>query len=337
MDIQRAARLVTSLCLLVLAPQAFSDDALFQYDFETHSLYYADVDGDGGTDMFLHALVEGEPSLWVKGSAGNNQLIHKAADAQQLPLLIEGESWHEGVAQVFIGRLNDDAMIDVGVILPNSQQVFGLWGAATDALLSAQLLDVSTFTWDRNEGEYEYLAGDFNGDDLIDLLALSQSNKAHFVYHYSESSGFEQVQKIGKNKKLGSKKDLRFLMSDFNNDGKDDLFAIARSSGKKHFTAYANENGKFKEKDIEVLKDKFTPYTWLSDQYSTNVVDIDADGYNEILRMYNSPYAYDLEGNQFLLFEPEVPLDEPCKIVFYSVFKKVHGLYCPDGSVKLSQ
>ena len=207
-------------------------------------------------------------------------------------------------------------------------------GGSDAPLSKTAALETSNFTWDNNAGEYQYISGDFNGDGLTDLLALSVEDGEHLLYHFSAEAGFTLAQTIDHKSQWGRKKLERIIVDDFNNDGREDVFLLAKKSGKKHHVAYATEQGTFDKKSIESLKTKFTNYSWFDDEYSTNVLDIDGDGYKEILRMYNSPYMYDLEGNDVLMYEPEIPLDEPCKTVYYTVYTQQSGLYCPDGSKK---
>lgn len=326
-----------NILVIALLCAAFSGLAQerVQWDDQTHQPHFADVNGDGITDLILQAKNKNSYPKWISGTIHEGQLFHTEANSKPLNVLISNSSWHKKNAVIIPGNMNDDAFDDLLIILPESEKMAWLEGAADSALTKQHVIKNKKLPWHQSDDVFEFYGGDFNGNGNLDLLSLSTEQGKHLLYQGTGKGNFTLEQKISKKAKWGLKKQERPLIKDFNGDGRDDIFALAKKAGKKHYLVYANEKGLLKNSNTEVFKEKFADLDWFDDYHSSIAQNVNDNAGDELLRMFNYPGGYDEEdnyipGNE----EEELLLLQSCHTVFFSPSSKEKGRICEDGKLQ---
>lgn len=306
-----------------------------QWDDQTHQPHFADFNGDGITDLILQAKNKNSYPKWIPGTIHEGQLFHTEANSKPLNVLISNSTWHKKNAVIIPGNMNDDAFDDLLIILPESEKMAWLEGAADSALTKQHVIKNKKLPWHQSDDVFEFYGGDFNGNGNLDLLSLSTEQGKHLLYQGTGKGNFTLEQKISKKAKWGLKKQERPLIKDFNGDGRDDIFALAKKAGKKHYLVYANEKGLLKNSNTEVFKEKFADLDWFDDYHSSIAQNVNDNAGDELLRMFNYPGGYDEEdnyipGNE----EEELLLLQSCHTVFFSPSSKEKGRICEDGKLQ---
>jgi|GEM_PF-3452572 len=316
-------------CLLSFALSAqsnthTSNSETIQWNSDTHKDYYVDANGDDVKDLLLIALNDSHTTKLIKGVKFNYETRYLQANLLTLPdnviALLTAKK-----ARILPGYFNRGSNEDLFVVTPKTQQAWLIRGSS-QGLVSTRAFGEDDFPWLTKAKQMELYKGDFNGDNIDDLLVLATKKGKHFLYHTNEQGEFPLAQKFKNAVKWGLKRSERLYIGDFNNDGRDDIFALAKKRKKKNYIVYANKNGKLKAKHTVALKAKFTDYEWFADGFST-LVDEDDSGNVSLVRMYNANGGVNTEG-QFAPEERDTLRFDKCKHLAFSPANKALKKKC---------
>jgi len=288
------------------------------WDSTSHQAVYLDFNGDDIKDLLLQAVgYDHDPQL-ILGSRHNYKTEFLTNNAIPLAPVVNGGHWLVADTQVITGAFGSDSYEDVLVVNNKTQQVFVIEG---NNKRQFKIRDVPTGDWKwLNSGkEKEIHAGDFNGDKRTDFLVLFANKGKHRVYHTNENGEFSLAQSIKNSVKWGLKKSEKLIIADFNDDGRDDIFALAKKRKRKHYLVYANKKGLFKPRNTETIKQDFAGVDWYANAYSSAVIS-GSEGM-ELVRLYNENGGINEEG-QFVPDKSDPMRHKACKRIYYKFNKK---------------
>lgn len=319
--------LLTTLLISAVFPILAQED--IQWDNNSHRSLFADFNGDNIPDLLLQANTSNSTSMWVAGTGTSKAPTYQSNVSKTLSDSVTGSTWYTNDTIILPGRINDDAINDLLIIRPKQQSISWLEGSNNSPLTKDHSIENTKLPWNKSDDVFEYFGGDFNGDGFLDLLALSTEEGKHLLYHGTGTGNFTLAQKVSKKAKWGLRKQEQPIIRDFNGDGRDDIFALAKKANKKHYVVYADEKGLLKNKNIETVKEKFADFKWFNDFHSSSAQNIDDFSGFELLRRFNHPGGYDEEGTYIPGdADEEVLARKECKILFYSPNSKDKGAVC---------
>ena len=86
-----------------------------------HQAHFADVNGDGVSDLLLQANhVDGSSSL-ILGSNTSGDVRYLSSHQQALPAQLAGSYWDASQAKVTLADFNGDGFADLLLVLPQDQ------------------------------------------------------------------------------------------------------------------------------------------------------------------------------------------------------------------------
>lgn len=301
----------------------------FDWDNIHHNVIFSDINGDSVPDIVFQPKTDDVEPYYVLGSTNTDSPRYSPSNKHPLPQELEDTEWDIDSAIVLTGKINNDSSDDLLLIVPEEEKFFWLKGDSNSPLKSSQQIQIKKQPWDMEDDEFEYYSGDFNGNGTMDLLALSVEKGKHLLYHNDGTGQFTLAQKISSKAKWGLQKQERLIISDFNNDGKDDILSLAKNAEQNHYVVYADKNGKLKNKNVEELDAKFAGVDWFDNSYSTSTESTHNSSENKLLRMYNIPGGYDELDNYIAGNEEEEALkNEACRTAYYIPNTKENGFVC---------
>lgn len=287
-----------SMCLCVTQ---YSIAEQFQWG-DNYQPFYADLNNDGITDLLLQSDSEQVPSELVLGEVVNGNVVYLTANQQTLPSLIGQYTWSQQNAAVTIGDFNADDITDVFVTFLNISQAFIVVGQADGIDFNGEptfSYSSDNLSWLAKSKEYDVYPGDFNGDKRTDLIAVSTNHLDHFLMHSDVNGSLSVVQEISKSAKWGKNGAERLTIGDYNGDGKDDIFAIARKKNQSHYVVIADDHGQFNKSNTQSLPTDFAGVEWNEEDFSHIIQYVDDDHSVDIIRLQNAPGGFDENGNYY--------------------------------------
>ena len=289
-----------------------------QWNSDTHKDYYIDANGDEIKDLLLVALNDTQTTQFIQGTRFNDETQYLRANqlalSEDIVALLSAKK-----VKILPGYFDQGINEDAFIVTPKTEKAWLLKGSSS-GLVSHHEYDISHFEWLDRAKKMELYKGDFNGDTIDDLLVLASKKGKHFLYHTGEAGEFSLTQKFKNAVKWGLKKSERLYIADFDNDGRDDIFALAKKRKKKSYVVYANKNGKLKNKHTYSLNPDFIDYEWFANGYSTLIDEDDNDEVN-LVRMYNANGGIDTEG-QFIPNEDDKLRFDKCQHLAFNPAKK---------------
>ncbi len=138
------------------------------------------------------------------------------------------------------------------------------------------------------------LTGDFNNDGSDDLLGYGGDNHEFVIFHNRNSRNIKF--KFRDRLEFSNEGDFEPYVSDFNNDGNDDIALLSQLPEGSAYVAYANKKGRFKKAEFTNV-DQQLGEDWSLQNYSIWNWREPESNYEQLLRIENAKGGVDEEGN----------------------------------------
>ncbi|WDE10478.1 Ig-like domain-containing protein [Thalassomonas haliotis] len=293
----------------------------FNWQEQDYQPHHVDINGDGLWDLLLQPLADNQPGLYFPGTKNSGLSDEPTPVPARLPELINQQSWFVGQTQFVPADFNGDSHDDVLLVLPEQQQIWVYSGTDQGIDFSREpslRYTANELSWLAKEQDFDFYAGDFNGDGKSDLLALSQDKHQHYLMHSNDSDRLAVVQELPKNVKWGKKRTEELIIRDYNNDGKDDIFALAKKKQQSHYLVLADEAGQLQQSSK--INSQLLGKDWNSDDFNVWLGDANNDNTLDIIRLNNMPGGVDEEGNTHLsaAVEDSDDINNLCDQLYFS-------------------
>ena len=185
---------LAALCLLILPFLSFADPELVVWSTDTHQPHFADIDGDGVSDLLLQAHDPDGHHSFVLGASERDGVRYWASNQQRLPAQLAGSDWAVGQSAVTLADFNGDGFADMLAVFAADQIALSFLSDGQAVQFTAQVVqqyDAGQLNWLADAGDYAFWPGDFNGDGRQDLLAVSaQKQPHHLMFSDAEFGSF---------------------------------------------------------------------------------------------------------------------------------------------------
>ena len=105
-------RRLTAAVLLLCPLSSFADTSIVNWSNDHHQAHFADINGDGVSDLLLQANhVDGSSSL-VLGSNTSGDVRYLSSHQQALPAQLSGSHWDASQAKATLADFNGDGFAD---------------------------------------------------------------------------------------------------------------------------------------------------------------------------------------------------------------------------------
>jgi predicted metal-dependent enzyme (double-stranded beta helix superfamily) len=135
------------------------------------------------------------------------------------------------------------------------------------------------------------VSGDFNGDVRVDLLAHSDQKYRHQLMHADANGNMTVVVQINANVKWCKNRAVQMVVTDFNGDGRDDIFALAKQQNKKHYVVYKDEQGQLLAQNTQAINPK------IANDYNVVAANVDGDKLLELVKLADMSGGIDENGD----------------------------------------
>ncbi|MFN6971845.1 MAG: hypothetical protein ACK4NN_13325, partial [Rheinheimera sp.] len=274
------------LCCLFSGP-VFAGD--FSWNAATHQLFEADFNQDGYNDLLLQAKVAGQKHYFVAGLADAKQR-YDYAKRIELPQEITNLQWTADQVQLLPFKLQNKAGHSLLVLPKNVEKalLFAQVAGAADLQKAQQVYDLKQHKWLKGSEGTFYYTGDFDGDGHQDLLQLDAENGTHQVILFEKNLLPKIAKKLPKTVRWGLKNNERLIIRDFNQDGRDDVFALSRDGSQPHVLLYSDGKGGFSQEDGKFIAVNQANLYWTDNTSGIAAVRRKSDNQTVLFRAYNS-------------------------------------------------
>jgi len=135
------------------------------------------------------------------------------------------------------------------------------------------------------------VSGYFNGDVRVDLLAHSAQKYRHQLMHADANGNMTVVVQINANVKWCKNRAVQMVVTDFNGDGRDDIFALAKQQNKKHYVVYKDEQGQLLAQNTQAINPK------IANDYNVVAANVDGDKLLELVKLADMSGGIDENGD----------------------------------------
>lgn len=227
-------------------------------------LYRGDFNGDGRADLLCHELTTGTKRITFADTAGRFGGSPVAMN----------NSWCNGDSQTLhLGDFNGDGRED---LLCHDVTSGNKWIDYADTAGIFGGTDWNLTNGWCNHGTGRLFVGDFNGDNRDDMLCRDQVT-AHVSIDYADTNGRFAATDWSLETQWCTEASGRFMLGDFNGDGRQDWLCHDEVLGYKRFD-YADTAGAFSGTDWHIESN------WCGDPTSRlHIGDVNADGRDDLL------------------------------------------------------
>jgi hypothetical protein len=195
-----------------------------------------DFNQDQVPDLLLQAKSEGMPSLLVIGKHQQNDVLFLAKNSVELPLAISGLPWSAANAQILPLRNQAQGNRGLLVIFPARQSAVLLAANETSFDFSRPIAKYQAAQWPflASVIDYELHAGDFDNDGIDEILQLAKVSGEHQIVKIQGNYSLATQHKAKKKLAWGLQNKARIIIHDFDNNGRADIFSLAKKPGSSH-------------------------------------------------------------------------------------------------------
>lgn len=297
---------------------------MFGQEYELDSTvtsYFADFNGDTVADILVQANDSGEESYIIYGAIVGEKVKFLASNKLMLTATIDGNLWSAEAANIVTADVNGDDISDVTLFFKDVSQAYTYFGSKNGIELAGTPSFQYTeqqLPWLANNSDYDAYSGDFNGDGFVDVLTISQEKQPHILMQSNREGQLSVAQIIKKNVKWGKNKAEKLIIKDINNDGKDDVFALANEKEKFHYQMLTDESGFIGK--AKKIKNKLKEKYWNNNDFRVITADANNDNLLDLIRLNNMPGGIDENGDE-VASEEHADVDDindDCDQLFYS-------------------
>jgi hypothetical protein len=247
-----------------------------------YPFYPGDFDGDGDTDL-VHLTGDNTMVTWL--SNGNGNFTHRVTSSSRW-VNPAGTDEKTGYYNYRVGEFNGDGIADLLNLYANNS-VRVLLGKG-DGTFSEVVTSVSTSlgTYGVSFNRYRFDQGDFNGDGLTDLVHFV-SNAYVRIWLADGNGGFDIRPGFipGANDNDIASNDYKFVLGDFNGDGKTDMVHLASASSMR--TWLSRGDGTF-----DVTSRIVSSYDLSNANYNFSPADVNGDGLTDLIHQRDGAADY---------------------------------------------
>ena len=283
---------------------------------EWYSLDYqtvqGDFNGDGVEDLLLQPLRPEGLNLVSYGSLNSESKVeHLFENTQSTPIEFSEQFWHSGHQLFTTGDFNGDGFEDLLTLYRSDlskkdrrhRKVEGYVFSGSKDGLNLEKFD---FKLKNNRKlpfldfpeNYEYHAGDFNGDGKDDLFVqftkhiqfpddnIDISNANHYVVLSNKKGKIKKVkQSISLAEFSWLAAQFNPIIGDFNSDGRDDIFVQQFMQGSNHQLISSAQDGELLTMQPVTIADDLMDLSWNATDVTLFPYDVNEDNILDLMRI----------------------------------------------------
>jgi phage gp16-like protein len=285
-----------------------------------------DFNGDGKTDI-LHIVNSSYLHVWISKGDGTFE-IKTRFPAQDGYVMNNAAGYH-----FTVGDFNGDGKSDLFHVVNNDYSHVLLSKGDGTFDLKARFPAQNGYAM-KNDANYKFLPGDFNGDGKTDMVHVVNGNYLHIWISKGDGS-FEIKGRFPAQNGyvLNNAAGYNFTVGDFNGDGKSDLFHII--NGDYSHTWLSNGDGTF---DIKARFPAQNGYVMKNEAgFKFLAGDFNGDGKTDLMHIVNNDYAHTWisKGDGNYEIKPRFPAQNGYALKNDGNFKFLVGKFDGDGKMDM--